>query len=334
MGAEMAEQPEVLGRLIAARAALGARIRAVVPEDPVGTVLIARGSSDHAAIFGRYAIELASGRPVALSAPSLHTLYGARVDYSGYLAVAVSQSGRTPEIVTVAETLARSGARTVAITNSPESPLGRAAEVTIPLDAGTERAVPATKTFTAQLAAFGFVAEAMGETPWSDSDWRRLPGEVRTTLGDDEPPRLAARAVGGATGLISVGRGFMFAVALEAALKLKETTGIFAEGHSAADLRHGPIAVVEEGIPVLAFRTSGPAARDMDELIRSLKDKGARVIKVADEDGDVPLPRAVPEPLALVPAAVRAQQIALELARLRGLDPDSPSGLSKVTLTR
>ena len=127
----------------------------------------------------------------------------------------------------------------------------------------------------------------------------------------------------------------MFAVALEAALKLKETTGILAEGYSAADLRHGPIAVVEEGVPVLAFRKAGPAAEDMDELAYSLEDKGARVIRVSDEGGAVvPLPEDLPEPLALIPAAVRAQQIALELARLREMDPDSPAGLSKVTLTR
>jgi glucosamine--fructose-6-phosphate aminotransferase (isomerizing) len=334
MAAEMAEQPDVLGRLAAERAALVARVRAVVPAHVAGTVLIARGSSDHAAIFGRYAIELASGRPVALSAPSLHTLYGATVDYSGNLAEAVIQSGRTPDIVAVAKTLARSGARTVAVTNSPSSPLGAAVEVTIPLDAGEERAVPATKTFTAQLAAFSFVAEAVGRVSWGDSDWRRLPEQVSAALDDDESPRAAARAIGDAGGLLVVGRGFMFAVALEAALKLKETAGILAEGYSAADLRHGPIAVVQTGVPVLAFRTSGPAAKDMDDLIRSLRDKGAQVITVSDENGDIPLPRNAPEPLALIPAAVRAQQIALELARLRGMDPDSPAGLSKVTLTR
>lgn len=334
MAAEMAEQPDVLGRLIAARETLVDRVRAVVPEHPAGTVLIARGSSDHAAIYGRYAIELASGRPVSLAAPSLLTLYGAKVDYSGYLAVAVSQSGRTPEIVTVAQTMANLGARTVAITNSPESPLGNATEVTIPLDAGIERAVPATKTFTAQLAALAFVAEAMGEAPWSESDWRRLPTETQALLDDDEPTRRAVGRIGDAKGLISIGRGFMFPVALEAALKLKETTGILAEGYSAADLRHGPIAVVEERVPVLAFRTAGPAAGDMDELIGSLEDRGSHVIKVSDDDGDVPLPGEVSEPLAVIPAAVRAQQIALELARLRGVDPDSPVGLSKVTLTK
>ena len=334
MAAEMAEQPGVLRRLAAARADIVGQIAALLPGHLAGTVLVARGSSDHAAIYGRYAIELASGRPVALAAPSLHTLYGAKVDYSGYLVVAVSQSGETPEIVTVTEALRRAAARTVAITNSPESPLGRAAEATIPLGAGAELALPATKTFTAQLAAFSFVAEAMGAVPWSGDDWNRLPDALEAVLSDEAPARRAARTIGDSEGLISVGRGFLLAVALEAALKLKETAGILAEGYSAADLRHGPIAVIEDGVPVLAFRVAGPAAPGMDELARDLERRGAAVLRIADdEDADVPLPRDLPEPLGLIPAAVRAQQVAHELALARGLDPDAPAGLTKITPT-
>jgi glucosamine--fructose-6-phosphate aminotransferase (isomerizing) len=334
MAAEMAEQPGVLAGLAARRQDLSSRVRVVVPPDLAGTVLIARGSSDHAAIYGRYLLELATGRPVSLAAPSLHTLYGGRVDYRGYLAIAVSQSGRTPEIVSVLERAGAAGARTVGITNGRDSPLARVAEAVVDLEAGEERAVPATKTFTAQLAAFAILAEALGPVPWTDDDWPRVPDLVERVLGDPEPARAVAEAIGDSAGLITVGRGYLYAVALEAALKLKETTGLPAQGYSAADLRHGPIAVVERGFPVLAFTARGPAAADMADLVGVLHDRGARVIQASEEAGaDLPLPGGAPEPFATIPAVVRAQQVAHALAVQRGLDPDAPPGLSKVTTT-
>lgn len=334
MAAEMAEQPEVVAALARRREELIRAVRATLPGPPAGIVLIARGSSDHAAVYGRYVLEVASRRPVALAAPSLHTLYRATVDYEGYLAVAVSQSGQTPEIVTVLERAASGGARTVAITNDGASPLARAADATIELGAGKERAVPATKTFTAQVAAFAILAEALGHVPWTGHDWEALPGSIRRVLGDEEPPSLVARAIGDAAGLLTVGRGYLFSIALEAALKLKETTGILAQGYSAADLRHGAIAVVERGFPVLAFTARGPAEQDMAALVGELETRGAKVFQVAEEGGNLPVASGIAEPLQAIPMAVRGQQVAHALARHRGLDPDAPPGLSKVTMTR
>ena len=333
MAAEMAEQPEVLARLAARREELRDAIQAVVPASLAGIVLIARGSSDHAAVYGRYVLEAASGRPVALAAPSLHTLYGAAVDYDGYLAVAVSQSGRTPEIVTVLERASAAGARTIAITNDRRSRLAQGADAVLDLRAGEERAVPATKTFTAQVAAFAVLAEALGGVPWSDADWRSLPEAVRWVLGDVEPPAAVARGIGEAAGLITVGRGYVFAIALEVALKLKETTGLPAQGYSAADLRHGAIAIVERGFPVLALSPAGPAEQDVAELVGELEARGARVFLAAEGRGDLPVRPGLAEPLQAIPLAVRGQQVAHELALLRGLDPDAPPGLSKVTMT-
>lgn len=333
MLAEMAEQPRVLAAIAARRPELVAAVRAVLPRDLAGVVLIARGSSDNAAIFGRYAFELASGRPVALAAPSLHTLYGARSDYRGYLAIAVSQSGRTPEIVTLLEAAARAGAATIALTNDATSPLAAAAGLTIDLAAGTEVAVPATKTFTAQVATFAVIAEALGAVPWGDADWAALPGAVGAVLADATAADRVAGGIGDARGLITVGRGFLFPIALEAALKLKETAFLLAEGYSAADLLHGPVAVVQHGFPVLAFVGEGPTKASMTDLVTELRGRGGRVAVVGPADADLPLPSGIAEALATIPAAVRAQQVARALTLLRGLDPDAPAGLTKITLT-
>ncbi len=336
MAAEMAQQPEVLTGLIERRAEVIQGLRAAIIPAPVGLVLVARGSSDHAAIYGRYVLEAATGLPVALAAPSLHTLYNIKPKCEGFLAVGVSQSGRTPEIVTVLERLVAGGAQAVAVTNEPDSPLGQVARAVIPLGAGEERAVPATKTFTAQLAAFAFLAEALGRAAWGAQDWNRIPDAVAEVLDDPAPARTVAQAIDHAEGLLTVGRGYMYCVALEAALKLKETTSLLSEGYSAADLRHGPFAVVERDFPVLAFYAAGPAARDMLELTQWLRQsRGAHVLRVSEDPGaDLPLPHIEPEPLVPIAAVIRAQQVAYELALHRGMDPDAPIGLTKVTPTK
>jgi len=334
MAADMAEQPAVLAGLIGRRADILSRLRKVAPPHLTGVVLVARGSSDHAAVFGRYVVEAACGRPVALAAPSLHTLYGVHVDYRGYLAVAVSQSGRTPEIVAVLRAARDAGARTVAITNEEESPLASVAEAIVDLGAGEELAVPATKTFTAQVAAFAILAEALGEVPWKEEEWRRLPALVGEVLDDPQPGRGVAAAIGDASGLITVGRGYLYAVALESALKLKEAAGILAQGYSAADLRHGPLTVVERGFPVMSFIARGPAEADMNDLIGTLRGREAMVFRVAEDPAaELPIPPGIREPLLTIPMAVRAQQVAHGLALHRGVDPDAPPGLSKVTMT-
>lgn len=334
MAAEMAEQPAVLRRLLERRETLVAAVASELPANPRGVALVARGTSDNAAIYARYAIEQAADLLVCQVAPSLVSLYHTEVDYSGLVAVAASQSGETPEVVTVLERLQDRGALGVAITNQPDSRLAAIADVAIGLGAGKERAVPATKTFTAQLAVFGFLAEAFGSPRWSPAGWEPVPEAVREVLADEDSAQEVADTIGDAAGIITVGRGFMFAVALEAALKLKETSSILAQGYSAADLRHGPIAVVEESFPVLAFVASGPTAEDVKDLVAMLRERGARVFVVSTTpEADLPIPDELPEALSVIPAAVRAQQVALWLARRRGMDPDQPAGLSKVTRT-
>src|SRR3982074_3588323 len=182
MAAEMAEQPAILEALLQRRARLRAGVRAPRPHPLDGIVLVARGSSDHAALYGRYLFEMASRRPAGLAAPSIQTLYRSSVDFRGYLAVAISQSGRTPEGVTVLRRMRASGARTVAVVNQASSPLGRAAHLTLDVAAGAERAVPATKSVTATLLALSLIAQALGRVPWRAGDIAAIPQTVAELL--------------------------------------------------------------------------------------------------------------------------------------------------------
>jgi glucosamine--fructose-6-phosphate aminotransferase (isomerizing) len=331
MEQDMAAQPAVLAALAGRRDEI---VASLAGPAPLGIVIVARGSSDHAGIFGRYLLEAATGLPVALAAPSLQTLYGVQPRVEGWLAVGVSQSGRTPEIATVLDRFRDAGARAVAITNEPDSPLARGASVHISLGAGEERAVPATKTFTAQLAAMALMAEALGPVPFGAGDWERLPGVVNELLADAAPAEDAAAQLQGVGELACLGRGYLMCVALEAALKLREAAGLRAEGWSAADFRHGPLTVSGPALPTLAVSAKGPAATDVAELAEQLGRAGAPVLRISDEPGaSVPFPSGLAEPLAAIPATVRAQQLALALARRRGVDPDRPPGLAKVTPT-
>jgi glutamine---fructose-6-phosphate transaminase (isomerizing) len=334
MSAEMAEQPERLRELIGRTDAITAAVQAVAPRPLRGISLVARGSSDHAAIYGRYLLEQATGKPVSLAAPSLYTLYGVRGDYAGQLAIAISQSGRTPEIVTTLSRLCEAGARGLAITNDGTSEIAQAAREVLELGVGEERAVPATKTVTAQFVSFAQIAQALGDTPFSRAELELVPSWVQQVLDDPEPAQIGAEALIGASHLIVVARGFLYGAALETALKIKETCSILADGYSAADLRHGPIAAVTRDFPVVAISTPGPAAVDVLELVAEFRRRGARPLLISpDDDADIPLPSGVPEALAPIVAVVRGQQVARALALALDLDPDNPPGLSKVTVT-
>jgi glucosamine--fructose-6-phosphate aminotransferase (isomerizing) len=332
MAREMAEQPEVVGALLARREEFAARLRAIAPEPPTGVILIARGSSDNAAIYGRYVLEAALRRPVSLAAPSLWTRYGLAEDLRGYLAVGVSQSGKTPEITDTLERVKAAGAAAVAVTNDGGSPLAGIADATIDLGVGPEQAVPATKTVTAQLAAFAILAHALGEPLWPDDAWEAVPRAQAEVLAGDVA--AAGELIARSGNHVQLGRGFLFAVALEGALKVAETTGLASQGFSVADFLHGPIAIAHEGTSVVAYSAPGPVAKDVREAAQRARQAGAKLIGVG-EDGDIalPMPAGVPEGLAPLVHVVRAQQLALQTTLALGLDPDSPRGLTKVTPT-
>ena len=326
MAAEMAAQPTVLARVAARAAADTGAVRAVLPRPLAGIVFLARGSSDNAAVFGRYLAELRAGRPAGLAAPSLYTRYHATVDWHGYLVVALSQSGATPEIISTCQAVRAGGAVVLGITNEPRSPLADAVDLVLSTDAGPERAIPATKTVTAQLAVLATVTSALRAGPVPDGTLDGLPGAVAAVLDDPGPVRQLAGRWQDLDRLVVAGRGLAYGAALETALKVKETTGILAEGISTADLLHGPIAAVYAGAPVLLVDGSGPADTDLAELRALLDERQA-------QSASLPVPPGLPEAVHVIAAITRGQQLAYELARARGVNPDAPAHLSKVTAT-
>ncbi|WP_409484592.1 SIS domain-containing protein [Arsenicicoccus dermatophilus] len=302
----------------------------------------ARGSSDNAAMYGRYLLETRAGLPAAMLAPSVFTHYDARPDLSDTLVVSVSQSGATSELVDVQERVRACGAATIAVTNVADSPLAAAADLALVTQAGPEVAVPATKTYLTQTVAMAVLGTALSaRAPSLDADLRRVPDLVRDALGRTAEIDEAACTLAGATGATVVtGRGMMLGTALETALKIEETCLRAVRGYSYADLRHGPIAVVRPGtVAVLVAAADGPMVSAIHELATDLAERGAAVVAIG---GDEQLARTVhvhvpapplPEALAPVGTIVPAQLMVERLAARLDLDPDSPRGLAKITQT-
>jgi glutamine---fructose-6-phosphate transaminase (isomerizing) len=329
-------------------AALRATIGALLPHAAEATVLardtrqvlfIARGTSDNAAVYGSYLIQAYAGRLATLASPSIATAYRSRVDLSGVLAVALSQSGKTEEIVESMAWASDCGAATLAITNGAASPLAETADVAFVTQAGIERAVPATKTFTTQLAALAVLAIGLG-ADLDPGELRQAPDEVEALLaapGDLDP---IVTELAGDRGVVVSGRGLAYAAALELALKLKEACYLHAMGLSYADLLHGPIAVVDAQTPaILLAAGSGPTLRGTVELASRVTGAGARAYGIGGGDllaaactRALPGPR-LPEWLAPLGLIVPGQLLTEALSRRLGLDPDHPRGLSKVTQT-
>jgi glucosamine--fructose-6-phosphate aminotransferase (isomerizing) len=332
MAAELAEQPEVLSRLVSRHAADRDQVRALLPGHLAGTVLLARGSSDNVAVYGRYLIELASRRPAGLAAPSVHTRYEADVDYGGYLVVALSQSGATPEIVDTAARMRRAGAVVIGITNEAGSRLTQVSDLTLLTEAGPELAVPATKTVTAQMLAIAAIAAAYDPSLVTLADLGALPGQVAALVADSTAAEALAARWRDARRLVVTGRGLAYAAALETALKIKETARVHAEGLSSADLLHGPIAALDTRLPVLIVSGGDRFAADEAALTARLTAEGVPHA-VCGSAGDLPLPAGVREVTAPILATIRGQQFARAASLLRGLNPDAPAGLSKVTAT-
>jgi glutamine---fructose-6-phosphate transaminase (isomerizing) len=336
---EIAQQPEALEATISSLLPL----RSAVSRLAAGTktvLFIARGTSDNAAVYGSYLVQVHAGRLASLASPSVATTYRARVDLSGVLAVALSQSGQTEEIVSTLEWARACGARTLVITNGgPSSPLAVAADLALVTLAGAEQAVPATKTFTTQLAALAVLAIGLGAA-LDPGELSAVPGVIASLLAS--PPDLAPVVSGLAAvpGVVVSGRGMAYAAALELALKLKEACYLHAMGLSYADLLHGPIAVVDEQTPAIVLAAdSGPTLAGTVDLAARVRGAGAAAYGIG---GGSPLAAAcsawmpapaLPEWLAPIGLIVPGQLLTEALARRLGLDPDRPRGLTKVTQT-
>jgi glucosamine--fructose-6-phosphate aminotransferase (isomerizing) len=330
----MDQQPAVLERIARSAGEIRERVRAVVPKRLDGIAFVGRGSSDNAAMLGRYACELAAHRPAGLAAPSLHTRYASPVDYSGYLVIGLSQSGATPEIVATCQRLRASGGVVISITNDDSSALAAVSELALSTEAGEELAVPATKTVTAEMALVLVVAGALGDGLPGAEELGSVPGAVASVLADDLSPATLARSWAGYERLFVTARGLAYAAALETALKVKETGRVFAEGISIADLLHGPIASVGVDLPVLNIDGGDPIAGDARDLVERLDTLGAPIATCSPaSESTLPMPAGLEEVMYTIVATVRGQQLARHLSIARGLDPDHPTGLTKVTPT-
>lgn len=310
---------------------IGATLRS---RSPAVVITCARGSSDHAATYAKYAIETRIGIPVASAAPSVASVYASRLRADGAVCIAISQSGRSPDLLETVSSLKRAGAFVIALVNEMDSPLAEIADELFGLGAGMEQSVAATKSFIASLAAIARLVAEWGEDPALADDLAALPDLLRQAWELDW-----SKLVGGLeteSDLYVLGRGIGYGVAQEAALKLKETSQIHAEAFSTAELRHGPMALVRDGFPVLMFSQSDETCANVANTAASLAQRGARVFLAGGEARgahSLPVLRSSPllEPILQVQSFYRA---ANALAVARGLDPDRPPHLAKVTETR
>ena len=337
MYGEAAEAAEVAGRQLAALAepmrALGQRLRDL---DPGVVITCARGSSDHAATFAKYLIETHAGVPVASHAPSTSSIYAtAWRGLERVLFLAISQSGQSPDLIVSARAAKEAGALVVAMVNDPVSPLAELADVSIPLMAGPERSVAATKSYIASLLAITHLVAEWRQDASLSAALVDAPGVLRQAWALDWRPALAP--LGEASNLFVVGRGSSFGIAQEAALKLKETCGLHAEAYSAAEMKHGPMAIVGSGFPVLMLVPNDAAREAFEPLARDFVERGAIVMAAgADWPGVVSLPvvQGLHPALAPVASILSFYKLAAQLSIARGLHPDRPPHLRKVTKTR
>jgi len=339
---ELREQPAALARLLERQGAHALTLAAAFRRDDVRYVLIAsRGSSSNAARYAQYVLGRANRVPVMFATPSLHTIYEQPPRLDGAIVLGISQSGASPDVRAVLAEARRQGRPTLALTNDPESPLAREADEVLPLEAGEERAVAATKTYLNSLGAIALLFAGIGDDAVARAELERLPSvlEEQIELSFATAPALAAYAdVVGAT---VVARGVNYGTAYEIALKIRELSGLMVEAYSPADLMHGPIAAIQPGWPVIAVAPTGPAHESVAELVPALAERKARLLAVSDvpallAQADTPLPlvTGVPEWLSPLIAVVPGQVTAMRLAQMRALDIDNPAGLRKVTLTR
>lgn len=341
---EIQQQPEVVRQFLASQERQVAKIAAQIAKRDITHVIIAaRGTSDNAARYAQYLFGANNHIPVALATPSLYTLYEMPPTVKGALVIGISQSGRSPDIVSVIETSRRQGQPTLAITNDPKSPLAKAAEWVIDLQAGEEKAVAATKTYTTSLAALALLSTTLLGDQKRLNDLNKVPLWMQNTLSMTGENLARIERYTYITRSAVIGRGYNYSTAFEAALKIKELTRIVTEPYSSADFLHGPISVLEAGFrfPLLVIAPSGKTQEDLGKFIVTVKNRGAATVVVSDQaeilaHADVPLriPLGIPEWLSPMVAIIPGQMMALQLTLAKGLDPDQPVGLTKVTETR
>jgi glucosamine--fructose-6-phosphate aminotransferase (isomerizing) len=337
---EIAEQPAALEKTIAEEREKIARLgQSLQGRDIDLIVLVARGSSDNAALFGRYLLEITTGIPVSLSAPSVHTLYQAKLNLKRALVIGVSQSGEGEDINRVLENARQCDAFTIGITNEPHSSMVKLVDETLLMHGGKERSVAATKTFTGQMMLFNMLAASLARDGLK-VDYEKIPAFAARAL-EQQPAisELVQRYVF-MENCVVVGRGLAYANAYEFALKLMETCYVVAERFSSADFLHGPVAMIERHFPVILFAPPGVMLEGTKALIERLRELSADTLVITSDldaaakcSRSIIMPREIDEFLAPIPYIIPAQLFAALLAEAKGLNPDQPRSLSKVTRT-
>jgi glucosamine--fructose-6-phosphate aminotransferase (isomerizing) len=338
---ELREQPQALARLLERHADSARTAARLFQRRDIRYLLIAsRGSSSNVARYAQYLLGRAHRVPVMFATPSLYTIYGQPPRLEGALVIGISQSGASPDVVAVLAEDREQGRPTLALTNDGESPLARTAEAVLPLEAGREQAVAATKTYVNSLGGAPCLCRD-GDDATAREELARMPEALAAQIDlsvDEMPPLEEYRD---AVGLTVVARGVNYGTGFEIALKIRELSGLVTEAYSPADLMHGPIAAIQPGWPVVVVAPSGPARPSVEEIVPPLRARGARLVAVSDvravlrrAQTKLVLALGVPEWLSPLTAVVPGQVAAMRLTKLRGLDLDSPVGLRKVTLTR
>lgn len=340
---EIHEQPAVLARLIQSERATAQALAAEIKRRAIQYVVIAaRGTSDNAGRYAQYLLGAANGLYVGLATPSLFTIYGAPPQFGLHaLVLGISQSGKSPDIVSVLAEARRQGALTAAITNFSGSDLGQTADFVLNLHAGEEKAIAATKTYTAELAAIALLSSVLSGDPAQAAALAAIPDQVGQALALNSDLDRIAERYRYMEACVTVGRGYNYATAFELALKLKEMTYTVVEPYSSADFLHGPLAVIAQGFPVVVIAPSGKMLPEMVSFMATARARGAELIVISDAaealgQGRIglALPAGVPEWLSPLCAVVPGQLLAMHLAHTRDLDPDRPRALRKVTETR
>lgn len=341
MSGEMAEQPAVLRRILDEGAtAIREVAERIAARNPRFVLLTARGTSDNAALYAKYLLEIQLGKPCGLTSMSTTTAYGAQPDLTDCLVITISQSGGSPDLVASTEAARAAGALTLAVTNNADSPLAQVSEFHIDVLAGQEKALPATKTYTAELLALYLFVDGLRAGQGAEAA-KALPEVADAILArKDEVKALAAR-YRFAERMVLTSRGYGYPTAKEAALKLMETSYIPALSYSGADLLHGPLAMVDNISPVIAVVADGKGGEALQPVLERLRDRGADLVVIGRQEevdrasAGFALPTdGLPEELQPIVQILPLQMLAYEVTMARGQDPDAPRSLAKVTETR
>ncbi|MBI4671134.1 MAG: SIS domain-containing protein [Chloroflexi bacterium] len=338
---EIHSQPAVLENLFDAEREHIQSIGAALQQRRVTNVVIAaRGTSDNAGRYAQYLLGAVNRLVVGLATPSLFSIYQRPPAFHDALVIGISQSGSSPDIVSVVAEGSQQGATTLAITNEPASPLAQAAQYVIPLHAGQEQSVAATKTYTTQLMALALLSASLAGDASMFATLQHVPRYIGRVLQMNDAIAHAAERYRYMRVCVVIGRGYNYATAFETALKLKELTYVLAEPYSSADFMHGPVALVEEAFPTIVIAPSGALQDEMRGFIHTLRERGAEVIVVSDAPELVALARVglklpvtAPEWVSPLVSIVPGQLLAMHLANVRDYDVDRPRGLRKVTET-